>query len=72
MDKLLNLCINLQSKDYNRLKRPVHDLFKIKMRIQRKEYKVLALDDELLLFLIALVVGSDKRIRMDELYCRFK
>ncbi len=72
MEKLLDLCIKLQSKDYVRLKRPIDELFKIKLRAQRRNYKVLVLDEELLFFLTAMAVGKDMRIRMDELYRRFR
>lgn len=72
VNKLLNLCIRLQSKDYTRLKRSVDGLFKIKLRAQRRNYKVLVLDEELLLLLTAMVVGDEDRIRVDELYRRFK
>lgn len=71
VDKLLNLCIALQSKDYPAMQSSLYQLVKIKLLEKRKEYKVLSLDEEMLVFLVALAT-KDERIRLDELYSRLE
>lgn len=71
VDKLLNLCINLQSKDYPRMKLALYSLVNIKLFEKRKDYSVLTLDEEMLLFLVAMM-AKDERIRMEDLYHRFR
>lgn len=71
MDTLLELCIKLQSKDYPRMKHAMYSMADIRLLMHRREYKVLALDEELLLFLIAMV-NKGERVRLDELYKRFE
>lgn len=71
VDILLERCLTYQSKDYPRMKVALYSLVKIKLLEKRRDYKVLVLDDEMLLFLVAMMAGGD-RIRMDELYRRFR
>lgn len=71
MDTLLELCIKLQSKDYPRMKHAMYCMADIRLLMRRREHKVLAFDEELLLFLIAMVT-KDERVRLDELYRRFE
>lgn len=71
MDKLLELCIKLQSKDYPRMKHAMYCMADIRLLMRRREHKVLAFDEELLLFLIAMVTKGE-RVRLDELYRRFE
>lgn len=71
VEKLLNLCISLQSKDYPRMKVALYSLVSIKLYEKRKDHSVLTLDEEMLLFLVAMM-AKDERVRMDELYQRFK
>lgn len=71
MDRLLDMCIRLQSKDYPRMKHAMYQLAYIKLLISRREHKVLALDEELLLFLIAMMTKGE-RLRTGELYKKFE
>ena len=70
MDCLLDLCIKLQSKDYPRMKHAMYCMADIRLLMRRREHKVLAFDEELILFLIAMVTKGE-RVRLDELYRRF-
>lgn len=70
MDCLLDLCIKLQSKDYPRMKHAMYSMADIRLLMRRREHKVLAFDEELILFLIAMVTKGE-RVRLDELYRRF-
>lgn len=69
--KLLDLCISLQSKDYPRMKVGLYSLVNIKLYEKRKDHSVLTLDEDMLLFLVAMM-AKDERIRMYELYRRFR
>lgn len=71
MDCLLELCIKLQSKDYPRMKHAMYCMADIRLLMHRREHKVLAFDEELILFLIAMVTKGE-RVRLDELYRRFE
>jgi DNA phosphorothioation-dependent restriction protein DptG len=71
MDTLLELCIKLQSKDYPRMKHAMYCMADIRLLMRRREHKVLAFDEELLLFLIAMVTKGE-RVRLYELYRRFE
>ena len=71
MDTLLELCIKLQSKDYPRMKHAMYSMVGIRLLMRRREHKVLAFDEELLLFLIAMVTKGE-RVRLDELYKRLE
>lgn len=70
VDKLLKLCIDLQSKDYPRMKGALYSLVNIKLYEKRREHSVLTLDEDMLLLLVA-IMAKDDRIRMDELYSQF-
>lgn len=70
MDRLLEMCVRLQSKDYPRMKHAMYSLVNVKLLISRREHKVLALDEELLLFLIAMMTKGE-RMRLEELYRNF-
>lgn len=67
---LLERCRTYQSKDYPRMKVALYSLVSIKLFEKRRDYKVLVLDDEMLLFLVAMM-AKDDRIRMEDLYKRF-
>lgn len=71
VDKLLRLCKELQSKDYPRMKVALYSLVSIKLYEKRREHSVLTLDEEMLLFLVAMVTKGE-RIRMEDLYKRFQ
>lgn len=70
MDRLLEMCMRLQSKDYPRMKHAMYAMADVKLLMRRREHKVLALDEELLLFLIAMMTQGD-RVRMETLYKQF-
>lgn len=70
VNKLLDLCIKLQSKDYPRMKGALYSLVSIKLYEKRREHRVLALDEDMLLLLVA-IMAKDDRIRMEDLYKRF-
>lgn len=67
---LLDRCLTYQSVDYPRMKVALYSLVSIKMFEKRRDYSVLVLDEEMLLFLVAMVAKED-RIRMEDLYKRF-
>lgn len=70
MDRLLEMCVRLQSKDYPRMKHAMYSMVNVKLLISRREHKVLAFDEELLLFLIAMMTKGE-RMRLEELYKKF-
>lgn len=70
MDRLLEMCMRLQSKDYPRMKHAMYAMADVKLLMRRREHKVLAFDEELLLFLIAMMTKGD-RVRMETLYKQF-
>lgn len=67
---LLDRCLTYQSVDYPRMKVALYALVSIKIFEKRREHSVLVLDDEMLLFLVAMM-AKDDRIRMEDLYKRF-
>lgn len=71
VDKLLRLCMDLQSKDYPRMKGALYSLVNIKLYEKRREHSVLVLDEDMLLLLVA-IMAKDDRIRMEDLYKRFR
>ena len=72
IEKLVYLCTSLQSKEYEtKLKSRVLSLMQVQLLASRREYKVLCLNEELLLFLIALVT-REKRTRLDDMYKSFE
>lgn len=68
---LLDRCLTYQSKDYPRMKIALYSLVNIKLFEKRRDYSVLVLDDEMLLFLVAMM-AKDDRIRMEDLYNHFR
>ncbi len=70
VDLLLDRCITYQSKDYPRMKVALFALLKIKLLENRSNHSVLALDEETLLFLVAMMAKND-RLRIEDLYKRF-
>lgn len=71
VDLLLNRCITYQSVDYPRMKVALYSLVNIKLFEKRRDYSVLVLDEELLLFLVAMM-AKDERLRMEDLFKRFR
>ena len=67
---LLDRCLTYQSVDYPRMKVALYSLVSIKMFEKRRDYSVLVLDEEMLLFLVAMM-AKDDRIRIEDLYKRF-
>ena len=68
---LLDRCLTYQSKDYPRMKIALYSLVNIKLFEKRRDCSVLVFDDEMLLFLVAMM-AKDDRIRMEDLYKRFR
>ena len=69
--KLTKLCIDFQSPDYNnRLEKKVRDLFEIKFLRNRRGLRVLAFDEDILIFLIAMFT-KEERIKLDDMYQKF-
>ena len=69
--KLTKLCSELQSSEYkNKILRKVRDLFEIKFLENRRGMKVLTLDEDLLIFLIAMVT-REKKTKVDNMYKYF-
>lgn len=71
VDLLLNRCITYQSVDYPRMKVALYSLVSIKLFEKRRDYSVLVLDEEMLLFLVAMM-AKDERLRMEDLFKRFR
>lgn len=67
---LLDRCMTYQSVDYPRMKVALYSLVSIKIFEKRRDYSVLVLDEEMLLFLVAMMAKYD-RIRIEDLYKRF-
>lgn len=69
--KMIDLCTTLQSKEYEtKMKQRVLSLMQVRLLSVRREYKVLALDEEMLLFLVALVTRCEK-MKIDDMYKAF-
>lgn len=72
LHKMEILCTGLQSPSYNsRMRKKFIDVLSIRFLQLRRGNYVLSLDNEMLLFLIAMVTKS-KRIKVEEMYKRFK
>lgn len=72
IEKLEYLCRNLQSADYKpRLKKKVRDVLGIRLLERRRSKHVLVLDNEMLIFLIAMITKG-KRTKLEDLYKGFK
>ncbi len=68
--KLIKICTDLQSIEYKRLGTKVNTLMKIKFLQSRRGNDVLVLDEEMLVFLIAMFT-HERRTRLDEMYLAF-
>lgn len=69
--KLLRLCVDFQSPEYkNRLEKKVKELFEVKFLRNRKGLRVLVLDEDILIFLIAMMT-KEKRVKLDDMYKMF-
>lgn len=69
--KLYYLCTNNHPAEYKtRFRRSLLDLMRVKLLENRRGYWVLTLDDEMLLFMIALVT-KERRVKIDEMYRKF-
>lgn len=65
---LRHICVGMQSPSYaSRIKKKVTDLLSIRFLQKRREYQVLVLDNEMLLFLIAMVT-KNKKTKLEEMY----
>lgn len=72
INKLFELCTSLAVKDHaNKFRRAIYELFKVRLFSKRREHKVLVLDDDILMLLIALV-SRGERIRIDELFNKLR
>ena len=69
-EKLEKLCIDLQSPEYARLGQKVKDIMKVKFLQSRRGKDVLVLDEEMLVFLIAMFT-HEKRTKLDDMYMLF-
>jgi DNA phosphorothioation-dependent restriction protein DptG len=71
INKLEKLCVSSISKEYTtKLPNKIYDLLNIRFLQQRRENKVLVLDNEMLIFLIALFTKSEKT-KLTDVYRRF-
>lgn len=71
VQKLYDLCTNNHPAEYKtRFRRSLLDLMRVKLLENRRGYWVLTLDDEMLLFMIALVT-KEQRTKIDEMYRLF-
>lgn len=65
---LRHICVGMQSPSYaSRIKKKVTDLLGIRFLQKRREYQVLVLDNEMLLFLIAMVT-KNKKTKLEDMY----
>ena len=68
VDALYDLCCSLNTADYiSRFANKISDILKVKLLSIRRGYRVLALDEDTLLFLIALVT-KEKPTRLKDMY----
>lgn len=71
INKLEKICVSSISKEYTtKLPNKIYDLLNIRFLQQRRENKVLVLDNEMLIFLIALFTRSEKT-KLTDVYRRF-
>lgn len=68
--KLEKLCVDLQSPEYSRLGQKIKDIMKVKFLQSRRGNDVLVLDEEMLVFLIAMFT-HEKRTKLDDMYMFF-
>lgn len=70
--KLEDLCVGLQSSSYiSRMRKKIIDVLSIRFLQLRRGNYILVLDNEMLLFLIAMITKSE-RVKLEEMYKRFK
>ena len=71
IEKLAILCTTLQSKEYeSKMKIRINNIMKMRLLSTRRGREVLNLDDEMLLFLVAMITKG-KRMKLDDLYIGF-
>lgn len=68
--KLGILCRDLQDDNYNRLKKRIYDLFTIRFLSLRRGKYILAIDNEMLIFLIAMFT-QERKTKLKDMYARF-
>lgn len=69
--KLEQLCVGLQSPSYiSRMRKKIIDILSIRFLQLRRGNYVLVLDNEMLLFLIAMITKS-KRVKVEDMYNKF-
>ena len=69
--KLEQLCVGLQSPSYiSRMRKKIIDVLSIRFLQLRRGNYVLVLDNEMLLFLIAMITKS-KRVKVEDMYNKF-
>lgn len=71
VEKLERLCVGLQSPSYiSRMRKKIIDVLSIRFLQLRRGNYVLVLDNEMLLFLIAMITKSE-RIKVEDMYKKF-
>ena len=71
IEKLAILCTTLQSKEYeSKMKIRINNIMKMRLLSTRRGREVLNLDDEMLLFLVAMITKG-KRTKLEDLYVGF-
>lgn len=71
INKLHKLCTGLQSPSYiSRMRKKVIDILSVRFLQRRRGNFVLTLDNEMLIFLIALITKSEK-VKLDKMYSLF-
>lgn len=70
LKKMESLCVDLQSTSYNRMCKKVMDLMTMRFLKRGRRYYALSLDDEMFLFLTAMLTRG-KKTQLDVLYKRF-
>ena len=68
--KMERCCVELQSKDYKRIKKKITDLMHMRFLSSRRGNDVLVLDNEMLSFLIVLMTRGEK-MKLEDMYKRF-
>lgn len=71
VEKLERLCVGLQSPSYiSRMRKKIIDVLSIRFLQLRRGNYVLVLDNEMLLFLIAMITKSE-RVKVEDMYKKF-
>ena len=69
--KLCSLCINMQDSNYTRMKKWIYNLFSIGFLSLRRGKYILTVDNDMLIFLIAMITHEEKT-KLKDMYAKFR